>query len=119
MKMVKLTCPYCGATLSVENGLDLFYCQYCGGRIMLTGQDSNMINAKVKLKEFEHRERLQQNNYAFQERIRKNNQDYELKNKEVKSGAIARIAEAIEEIVMWIVVLVVIIGVMVFILLGK
>ena len=78
MKMVKLTCPYCGATLSVENGLDIFYCQYCGGKIMLTGQDSNIINAKVKLKEFEHKERLQQNQHSFQERVQQSNQNYEL-----------------------------------------
>ena len=82
MQMVKLVCPHCGAALSVENGLDSFYCQYCGGKILLTGQDKSIIDAKVKLKEFEHRERLQNNQYAFQERAQKSNQDYELKKRQ-------------------------------------
>ena len=79
MKMVKLVCPYCGATLSIENGIDTFYCQYCGSKIMLTGQDKKAIDAKVKLKEFEHKERLQQNQHGFQERVQQRNQAYELK----------------------------------------
>ena len=62
MKMVKLICPHCGATLSVGDGIDSFYCQFCGGKILLTGQDKNAINAKVKLKEFEHKERIQKSN---------------------------------------------------------
>ncbi len=82
MQMVKLVCPYCGATLSIENGIDTFYCQYCGGKILLTGQSKNIIDAKVKLKEFEHRERLQNNQYAFQERTQKSNQDYEIKKRQ-------------------------------------
>ena len=88
MQMVKLVCPHCGATLSIENVIDTFYCQYCGRKIMLTGQDKKTINAKVKLKEFEHRERLQQNQQAYQERVQKRNQKHELEKMEAKGQAL-------------------------------
>ena len=77
MQMAKLVCPYCGATLSIENGIDSFYCTYCGGKILLQGQDKNAIEAKVKLKEFEHKERLQHNQYDYQERLQKSKQAQE------------------------------------------
>ena len=30
MKLVKMTCPYCGAALEVEEGQKTVVCQYCG-----------------------------------------------------------------------------------------
>ena len=80
MKMVKLICPHCGATLSVGDGIDSFYCQFCGGKILLTEQDKNTIDAKVKLKEFEHKERIKDREFA-QERYKIDN-----KAKETKRG---------------------------------
>ena len=46
----QLKCPSCGADLKVENGLDTFYCQYCGTKIMLQGQSDTVINAKKEIK---------------------------------------------------------------------
>ena len=100
MQMVKLICPHCGATLSIENGIDSFYCQYCGGKILLTGQDKNIIDAKVKLKEFEHKERMQHNQYTFQERIQQSNQDYEIKRERAKSNTIKSIIMAVLLVIM-------------------
>ena len=110
MKMVGLFCPHCGAALSVENGLDSFYCQYCGGKILLTGQDKSIIDAKVKLKEFEHRERLQNNQYAFQERAQKSNQEYKLKKNEARSAALEQIGVIIMMIVLAIVIIVIVLA---------
>ncbi len=76
MEFIKLFCPYCGGQLSIENGIDTFYCQHCGGKIILSGQDKNTLNAKVKLKEFEHKERLQDAEHKHQERVQKSNQEY-------------------------------------------
>ena len=78
--MVKLICPHCGATLSVGDGIDSFYCQFCGGKILLTEQDKNTIDAKVRLKELEHKERLKDREIA-QERYKIDN-----KIKETKVG---------------------------------
>lgn len=84
MQMVKLVCPYCGATLSIENGIDSFYCAYCGGKILLQGQDKNAIQAKVKLKEFEHREHLQRNQHDYQERMQRSEQEHEYELQKMK-----------------------------------
>lgn len=40
MEFVQMKCPNCNANLEVENGLDSFYCKYCGTKIMLSGQSS-------------------------------------------------------------------------------
>ena len=79
MKMVKLVCPHCGATLSIGDGIDSFYCQFCGGKILLTEQDKNTLDAKVKLKEFEHKERLKSEELSYQERLQKSQQEHELR----------------------------------------
>ena len=50
MEFVKLKCPSCGADLNVDNGLDTFFCQYCGAKILLHGQNSDTLQAKAKVK---------------------------------------------------------------------
>ena len=53
MKVFRLNCPNCNAPLEIENGLDTFYCQYCGNRIILDGQSKESIRAKVRYKELD------------------------------------------------------------------
>ncbi len=40
MKMISLKCPSCGGGLSVEQGRDFTFCQYCGTKILF--EDENM-----------------------------------------------------------------------------
>lgn len=47
MKFVQIKCPNCGADLEAENGLDSFYCKYCGTKIILSGQGSAAYVAKT------------------------------------------------------------------------
>ena len=47
MKSIELKCPSCGATLKPEDGLETFYCQYCGRQIILADQSKTMIRAKL------------------------------------------------------------------------
>ena len=47
MEFVQMKCPSCGANLEVENGLDSFYCKYCGTKIILSGQSSAAYVAKT------------------------------------------------------------------------
>lgn len=49
MEFVKLECPNCHAQLNIENGLDEFFCQFCGTRILLDGQNPVLIQAKVEM----------------------------------------------------------------------
>ena len=58
MKKRSLICPKWGATLEIEDGLDIFYCKYCGNRIVLEGQSKAAYRAKTKVKQMEHDERM-------------------------------------------------------------
>lgn len=69
MELKSLFCPNCGAGLEVEDGLDTFFCKYCGYKILLQGQSKAAYDAKVRVKHMEHKERLQEKRDA-QERYR-------------------------------------------------
>ena len=69
MALKSLFCPNCGASLEVEDGLDTFFCKYCGYKILLQGQSKAAYDAKVRVKHMEHKERLQDKRDA-QERYR-------------------------------------------------
>ena len=69
MELKSLFCPNCGASLDVEDGLDTFFCKYCGYKILLQGQSKAAYDAKVRVKHMEHKERLQEKRDA-QERYR-------------------------------------------------
>lgn len=69
MELKSLFCPNCGAGLEVEDGLDTFFCKYCGSKILLEGQSKAAYDAKVRVKRMEHKERLQEKRNA-QERYR-------------------------------------------------
>ena len=69
MELKSLFCPNCGASLEVEDGLDTFFCKYCGYKIILQDQSKAAYDAKVRVKHMEHKERLQERRDA-QERYR-------------------------------------------------
>ena len=58
MQVIHLQCPSCGNNLEVEDGLETFFCQYCGHRIVLSGQSEHVIKAKVDIENMKHEERL-------------------------------------------------------------
>ncbi|MBP5461532.1 MAG: zf-TFIIB domain-containing protein [Lachnospiraceae bacterium] len=58
MKMIEIKCPACGGELKVEDGLETFYCMHCGGRIILSGQDENIVKAKMVNSVLSHEERI-------------------------------------------------------------
>ena len=80
MKMYSLECPKCGATLDVDDGITTFYCKYCGNKIVLSGMSPEELHSKLKLKEWEHDERMQGSKYAHEERV----QETEYKHKEAR-----------------------------------
>ena len=69
MKFVELKCPNCGAILEIEDSVDTFFCKYCGEKIMIEGQSNATIEAKVKIKNMEHKERIKNKQYD-QERFK-------------------------------------------------
>ena len=69
MKMMRLRCPHCDANLETKDGLDIFYCTYCGGKIMLEGMSKQAYKARVSFKQMEHEENIKDKEYA-QERFK-------------------------------------------------
>ena len=60
MELKSLHCPNCGGLLDVEDGLDVFFCKYCGYKVVLTGLSDEAYKSKVKLKEFEYEKEAQE-----------------------------------------------------------
>ena len=58
MKLQALRCPNCNGSLDIEDGIDTFYCKYCGYKIIIDGQSGVLLRAKVDMKKMEHEERL-------------------------------------------------------------
>lgn len=69
MKLQSLKCPNCDAALEIEDGIDTFFCKYCGYKIVLTDMSDASYNAKVQVKQMEHQEKLRDKEYA-QERYK-------------------------------------------------
>lgn len=82
MELKSLYCPNCGAAVKPVDGLDTFYCQYCGYQIHLDGMSDEAYKARTKVKQMEHEERMQDKKAAKE--LKDGEQDY----KELKLAAI-------------------------------
>ena len=64
MKVISLKCPECSASLSVEEGRDQLFCQYCGAKIILQNENERIYRrideADVKRSETERLIRLKE-----------------------------------------------------------
>ena len=58
MNYISLKCPGCDADLEIENGIDTFYCRYCGKKVVVDGQSKDTLNAKVQAKRIAERGRI-------------------------------------------------------------
>ena len=61
--MMSLNCPKCNATLDIEDGLDIFFCKYCGNKVILSGMSSSAYKAKSNKLRFEHEKNQQELKY--------------------------------------------------------
>ena len=50
MEFVQMKCPNCNADLDIDEGIDSFYCKYCGTKILVNGQSKHVVNAKAKIR---------------------------------------------------------------------
>ena len=63
MKMIKLKCDQCGASLEVNSELNEILCNYCGNKILIDDEAtklSRMEDAKLKAKK---------KNYEFEKEV--------------------------------------------------
>ena len=59
MKFYSLKCPSCGSNLEIEDGLEYFYCKFCGAKIMT----DHVSKSELKIREMEHAERMADKEY--------------------------------------------------------
>ena len=68
MEFHQLKCPNCGATLEVEDELDMFFCKYCGTKIIVDGRSDAAIKAKADIKLAEKDIERRRMEHEFEER---------------------------------------------------
>ncbi len=49
----QMNCPNCNASLEIEDGIDTFFCKYCGAKIIVTGQSDAVLQAKADIRKAE------------------------------------------------------------------
>lgn len=74
MEVLKLHCPSCGAMVDVPDDIDTFYCSHCGTKLLVSGQDKDTLDAKVRLRIAEKKLDLE---YADKELERKHKAEQE------------------------------------------
>ena len=69
LSLFQMKCRNCGADLSAEDGIESFYCMYCGTKIILDGQSNAALKAKTKIKIAEQKTKLHEKYYTHEERM--------------------------------------------------
>lgn len=64
-KLITVRCPHCGANLNVDDGLDTFYCQFCGTKIFLDELSDAAYDAKTKVKNMHHQETMADKKFDY------------------------------------------------------
>lgn len=63
--LVVLKCPSCGADLEVDNSRDVYFCQFCGTKI-INQTEKVQVSGSVKLDTFEQVNNLLKRGYEFE-----------------------------------------------------
>lgn len=100
MNLFQMKCPNCGADLNVEDGLESFFCQYCGTRIVLEGQSDAALKAKSRIKTMDKLGDMQKEYHEYR-RVREIQKEKERK-RNAKNAKIVAIVCGILLIVMGI-----------------
>ncbi len=56
MNMIGIKCPHCGADLKINDEIDMFYCNFCGGQIFMNGLSDAAYESRTKIKGMKHEE---------------------------------------------------------------
>lgn len=91
MKVISLTCPGCGANLSMEDGRKQCFCQYCGMKIMLDDESityRTVDEARIKEAELQAMLKLKQMEVEEQKR---NDRKAEVKTKVILTAILGLI----------------------------
>ena len=76
MEMKSITCPKCGGSLEIVDGLDVFFCKYCGNKIMLDGMSDAAYKAKTESKRMDYEAKAQERQYEHEFRTMEHNDKF-------------------------------------------
>ena len=84
MKLFKLKCPNCGATLQESDGIGSYYCSHCGSSFVAEDVSDETVRAKVRLKELEEEKyesdrQLEQERYFYDEQGKRDQNQMKVK----------------------------------------
>lgn len=86
MELQSLYCPRCGANLEIEDGLDTFFCKYCGNKIVLAGQSDAAYRAKSKLLEIQNEQkRWEREELSKDNALRRQFEESDHANREIRN----------------------------------
>ena len=66
MRFHVIRCPNCNAELEIEDGIDTFFCKYCGTKIIVDGQSDAIIKAKADIRKAEIEKELREKEMTFE-----------------------------------------------------
>lgn len=69
IEAVSINCPKCGGEIQTVDGLDTFFCMYCGNKVVLSGMSDASYDAKVRSKKIDQEERMQAKTYSHQKEM--------------------------------------------------
>ena len=81
MNMIGIKCPHCGADLKINDEIDMFYCNFCGGQIFMDGLSDAAYESRTKIKGMKHEEVMLDKKYEHEKYMKEI--EYE-KDKKVK-----------------------------------
>lgn len=86
MNMIGIKCPHCGADLKINDEIDMFYCNFCGGQIFMDGLSDAAYESRTKIKGMKHEEAMLDKKYEHEKYLEESKQ-----TEERKKGKIALI----------------------------
>lgn len=70
MNMIGIKCPHCGADLKINDEIDMFYCNFCGGQIFMDGLSDAAYESRTKIKGMKHEEVMLDKKYEHEKYIK-------------------------------------------------
>lgn len=77
MNMIGIKCPHCGADLKINDELDMFYCNFCGGQIFMDGLSDAAYDSRTKIKGMKHEEIMLDKKYKYEKYLAESKQTEE------------------------------------------
>lgn len=93
MKLISVKCPDCGARLDFEEGRSVYYCKYCGGKILLDEADTvekHVYVDEARIRESEVKEKIRLKELELE--MDKRNEEKKMKSLKIKAALLVGIA---------------------------